>query len=75
LVDAALEPIANKFGNSLYLSELINRSKFGVDWFSNFGSGKVHNLMFVIGTKSGPYHCSATALARDNRIPNTLMII
>jgi len=42
--DAPLEPIANKFGNSLYLTEVINRSKFGVDWFSSFSSGQVQNL-------------------------------
>jgi len=39
------------------------RSKFGVDWFSSFEQLK--NLMFPIGTTIGPYHCSATALARD----------
>jgi len=63
--DAPLEPIATKFGSSLYLTEVINRLKFGVDWFSSFGSGEVHKLMFAIGTTTGPYHCSATALARD----------
>jgi len=30
--DAPLEPIATKFGNSLYLTKVINRSKFDVDW-------------------------------------------
>jgi len=63
--DAPLEPITTKFSNSLYLTKVINRSKFGVDWFSSFGSGEVQNLMFAIGTTTGPYHCSATALARD----------
>jgi len=63
--DAPLEPIATKFGNSLYLIEVINRSKFGVDWYSSFGSGEEQNLRFPIGTTSGPYHCSTTALARD----------
>jgi len=63
--DAPLEPIATKFGNSLYLTEVINRSKFGVDWLGNFGSGEVQNLRLPIGTTSGPYHCSPTALARD----------
>jgi len=43
----------------------INRSKFGVDWFGSFSSGEVQNLHFAIGTTSGLYHCSATALARD----------
>jgi len=38
--DAPLKPIATKFSNSLYLPEAINRSKFGVDWFSSFGSGE-----------------------------------
>jgi len=63
--DASLKPIATH-DNSLYLTEVINRSKFGVDWFSSFGSGEVQNLRFAIGTTSGPYHCSAAALARDN---------
>jgi len=63
--DAPLKPISTKFGNSLHLTVVINRSKFGVDWFSSFGSREVHNLRFAIGTTSGPYHCSAAALARD----------
>jgi len=63
--DAPLKPIATEFGNSLYITEVINRSKFGVDWFSRFGSGEVQNLTFAIGTTTGPYHCSAAALARD----------
>jgi len=62
--DAPLKLIATKLGNSLYLTELINRSKCGVDWFSS--SGEVQNLRFAIGTTSGPYHCSAAALARDS---------
>jgi len=66
--DTPLEPIATKFGNSLYLTEVINRSKFGVDWFSSFGSGEVQNLTFAIGATTGPYHCSATALACDHVI-------
>jgi len=48
--DAPLKPIATKFSNSLYLTEVINRSKFGVDWYSSFGSGEVQNLRFPIGT-------------------------
>jgi len=48
--DAPLEPIATKFDSSLYLTEVINHSKFGVDWFCSFGSGEVQNLMFAIGT-------------------------
>jgi len=51
---------------SIYITELINRSKFGVDWFSSFGYGEMQNLMFAIGTTTGPYHCSATVLARDS---------
>jgi len=47
--DAPLEPIATKFGNSLYLTEVISRLIFGVDWFSSFGSGEAQNLMFLIG--------------------------
>jgi len=43
----------------------INRSKFGVDWFGSFSSGEVQKLHFAMGTTSGPFHCSATALARD----------
>jgi len=46
--DAPLESIATKFGNSLYLNEVINRSKFGFDWFSSFGSGEVQNLTFAL---------------------------
>jgi len=63
--DALLEPIATIIGNSLYLTEVINSSKFGVDWYGSFGSGEEQNLPFPIGTTSVPYHCSATALARD----------
>jgi len=54
-----------QIGNSIYLTEVINHSKFGVDWFSSFGSGEVQNSPFSIGTTAGPYHCSAIALARD----------
>jgi len=32
---------------------------------SSFGFGEVQNLTFVIVTTTGPYHGSATALARD----------
>jgi len=63
--DAPLEPIATKFGNSLYLTEVINRLKCGVDWFSSFGSGEVQKFRFAIAITSGPYHSSAAALARD----------
>jgi len=66
--DTPLEPIATKFGNSLNLTEVINRSKFGDDWNGSFGFGVVQHLPFLIGTKTGSYHCSATALARD--VPN-----
>jgi len=65
--DAPLELIATKFGNSLYLTDVINRSKFGVDWYSSLGSGEVQNVRFAIGTTSGPHHCSAAALARDSK--------
>jgi len=68
--DAPLKPIATIFRNSLYLTEVINCSKFGVDWYSSFGSGEEQNLPFPIGTITGPYHCSATALARDKNIRN-----
>jgi len=63
--DAPREPITTKLGTSLYLTEVINRFKFGVDCYSSVGSGEVQNLPFPIGTTSGPYHCSAIALARD----------
>jgi len=43
----------------------MNRSQFGVDGYGSFGSGEMQNLPFPIGTIPGPYHCSATALARD----------
>jgi len=65
--DVPLEPNATKFGNSPYLTEVINRSKFGVNWFSSFGSEEMQKLTFAIGTTTGPYHCSATALARHQR--------
>jgi len=39
--DAPLEPITTKFSSSLYVTEVINPSKFGVDWFGSFGSGEV----------------------------------
>jgi len=64
--DAPLEPIAIKFGSSLYFTKVIKLSKFGVDWFSSFDSGEAQKLTFAIGTTTGPYHCSATALARDH---------
>jgi len=64
--EAPVQPIWAKFGNSLYITEVINRSKFAVDWFSSFGSGEVQNSPCPIGTTTtGPYHCRATALARD----------
>jgi len=63
--EAPVEPIWTKFGSSLYLTEVINRLKLGVDLFGSFGSGEVHNSPFPIGKTTGPYHCSATALARD----------
>jgi len=58
--DAPLTPIETKFDNSLYVSEVINRSKFGFDWYCSFGfgSGEVQTLPFPIGTITGPYHCS-----------------
>jgi len=61
----SLEPILTKFGNSLYFTDVINRSQVGVDWFGSFGSGEVQNLPCPIGTITGPYHCSAAALASD----------
>ena len=38
---APVEPIATKFGNSLNPTDVIIRSKFGIDWYSSFGSGEV----------------------------------
>ena len=35
---AAVESIAAKFGKSLYLTDVIIRSKSGIDWYSSFGS-------------------------------------
>jgi len=64
--DAPPEPIATKFGSSLYFTDVINRSKFGIDRYGSFDSVEVHNLPFHIWTITGPYHCSATALARDD---------
>ena len=37
---AFVELIATKFGNSLYLTDVIIRAKFGIDWYSGFGSGE-----------------------------------
>jgi len=59
--------MVTKFGNSLYLNDVISRSKFGIDWYGSFGSGEVHNLPLPIGTISGPYHCSAAVLASDEQ--------
>jgi len=70
--DASLEPIATEFGNSLYLTEVNNRSKCVVDWYSSFGSGEVQNLPFLIRTITGTYHGSANALARDSSEYNVL---
>jgi len=61
--DVPQEPIATTFGNYLYLADVINRTQFGVDWYSS--SAEVYNLPFPTGTITGTYHCSATALARD----------
>jgi len=57
--DVPLEPIATAFGNSLHLSEVINRSKFGVDWYGCFGFEEVNHLPLPVGT--------ITALASDKR--------
>jgi len=57
-----------KFGNFLYLTEVINRSKFGVDWYGSFGSGEVQNVPFPTGKTSAPYHCSANVFARDTSV-------
>ena len=38
---APIEPIATKFGNSLYLIYIIICSKFGIYWYSSFGSREV----------------------------------
>jgi len=59
------EPIATKLGNSLYLIDVINLSKFGIDWYGSFVSGEVHNLPFPIGTITGPYRCRTAVLASD----------
>jgi len=37
LGDAPLEPIVTKFGNSVYLTDIINRSKFGSANYPNSG--------------------------------------
>jgi len=63
--EAHLELIATKFGNSLYLTEVINHSTFGVNCYRSFGSGEVQNLPFPIEAITVPYHCCATVLARD----------
>ena len=38
---APVKLIATKFSNSFYLTDVIICSKFGVDWYSSFGSGEV----------------------------------
>jgi len=52
--ETPLEPIATTFGNSLYLTKVINRSKFGIDWYGSFGSGEMQNLPLPIRTTTGP---------------------
>ena len=53
---APIKLIATKFGDSHYLADVIIRSKFGNDWYSNFGSGEVQSLRSPIGTKTRPHH-------------------
>ena len=38
---APVELITKKFENSFYLTDVIIRSKFGIDWYSSFDSGEV----------------------------------
>ena len=38
---APVKPISTKFGNSFYPTDVIIRSKFGIDWYSSFGSEEV----------------------------------
>jgi len=45
----------NKFGSSFQLTDLINGSKFGIDWSGSFGSGEVQICPF-------PSRASAVAL-------------
>ena len=49
---APIEPICTKFSNSFQLIDVIIRSKFGIFWYSSFGSGEVYSLPSPIGTKN-----------------------
>ena len=53
---AHVQPVATKLGNSLRLTNVIIRSEFGIDWYSDFGSGEVSSMACPIGTKTRPYH-------------------
>ena len=57
--NAPNQPIATKFGKFVFLTNIINLAKFGVDQFSNFGTGEVQTLPSPIGLTSGPYHTAA----------------
>ena len=51
--------MSSKFGRHIFLANVINRAKFGVDQFSIFGTGEVQTLPSPIGLTSGPYHTAA----------------
>jgi len=62
LGDALLEPIATTFCNSLYLTDVINRSKFGIDWYGSFGSGEVQSKFALFHRNWSLLYCSAERL-------------
>ena len=62
---APVEPIATKFGKSLPLTDVIIRSKFGIDWQSSFGFGEIESLPSPLGTQICPYHMQPFGLAGD----------
>ena len=53
---APVEPISTKISNNFYPTDVIILSKFGIDWYSGFGSGEVLSLPSPIGTQTRPYH-------------------
>jgi len=67
--DAPLKPIATKFGNLFYLTNVINVAKFDIDWYVSFGSGEVQNVPFPMRTKTG----LITAALPSLQVPPTVV--
>jgi len=45
-----VKPISTKFHNAFHLTNVNNRSQFGIDWQGSFGFGEVQKLPFPIET-------------------------